>query len=366
MELSILILISILIILVVVLIILVLFKKSKKQDNTEILEKQQLLSEGINLLKENFYNNNLSQSNNLFNFQKQISENLEKLNSNINNQISENFKENSKTSKELMENIGKLSEKSDHIKQYNVSIQKLIDILNNNKLRGRLGEFELEKILSSIFGDNTLFFERQKQLSNSKIVDILLHAPKPIGDICIDSKFPLNNFRNLLENQDDINKENEYKKAFESDVEKHIKDIKTKYIIKNETSEYAIMFIPAEYIYIYINNFMPDLVEKAYKSNIWLASPTTLISTLSMVSTILMNIKRDKESKKIREHLLKLDQEFIKFIKRSEVIFNTFNKLNDGIKDFNITAEKINKKFNDIKNLKENDEKNNDLEKEGE
>ena len=72
-------------------------------------------------------------------------------------------------------------------------------------------------------------------------------------------------------------------KLFKADVKKHIDDIANKYIIKNVTSDQAIMFLPAEAIFAEINAYHPDLVTYAQKKRVWLTSPTTLIATLTTI-----------------------------------------------------------------------------------
>ena len=74
-----------------------------------------------------------------------------------------------------------------------------------------------------------------------------------------------------------------YEKQFKIDVKKHIDAISTKYIIPGVTSNQAIMFLPAEAIFAEINAYHSDLVQYAYKKNVWITSPTTLISTSSYI-----------------------------------------------------------------------------------
>lgn len=357
MELFSIISISILIVLVSILILIIIFKFKNNKNNNEnqneklIVEKQEAINENLLVIKEFINQNQNKQTNDLINFKDSINSNFNQINEKINNKIQEGFLKNENTSKELMENIGRLTEKSEQLKQYNITIEKLIQVLNNNKLRGNLGEYQLESILINIFGQNLSLYKRQYKLSNNTICDVLIHAPNPIGDICIDAKFPLSNFKNLLDNQDDTLKEKEYKKLFIQDVKKHITDISSKYIIQNETSEYAIMFIPAEYIYIYINNFCQDLIDFALTKKVWLTGPTNLISTLTMIHTILKNIETNKFAKEIKKDLMRLSEEFERFVKRNDKLFQTASALTNSMKEFKTTSDKIIKRFNDIKEL---------------
>jgi DNA recombination protein RmuC len=83
-------------------------------------------------------------------------------------------------------------------------------------------------------------------------------------------------------------------KMFKQDVKKHIDAIASKYIITGITSDQAILFLPAEAIFAEINAYHTDLIEYAYKKRVWITSPTTLISTLTTIQVIIMNMERDK------------------------------------------------------------------------
>ena len=84
-------------------------------------------------------------------------------------------------------------------------------------------------------------------------------------------------------------------------LKKHIDDIKNKYILFNETGDQAFMFVPAEAIFAEISAHHEELIEYASKNKVWLVSPTTLMSTLSMIQMVVRNLERDKQAKVIVE-----------------------------------------------------------------
>ena len=105
-------------------------------------------------------------------------------------------------------------------------------------------------------------------------------------------------------------------KKFKIDVKKHIDAIGTKYIIPGITSTQAIMFLPAEAIFAEITAYHPDLIEYANKKRVWLTSPTTLMSTLTVIQILVKNVERDKYSSIIHEELNKLGLEFTRYKER--------------------------------------------------
>ena len=191
---------------------------------------------------------------------------------------------------------------------------------------------------------------------------ITLGGSSPMGTIAIDSKFPLENYRIMVDkNKSDEERTIAYKK-FKGDVKKHIDDINYKYIIEGVTSNQAMMFIPAEAIFAEINAYHTDLIEYAYKKRVWLVSPTTLISTLTMILMIIQNIERDKYTSIIHEELNKLGILFDKFKERFDKLSRSVVTVNKDIESFNITTDKIKKKFDSISNVDIKQVENHDVE----
>ena len=140
-------------------------------------------------------------------------------------------------------------------------------------------------------------------------------------------------------------------KLFVADVKKHINDISEKYIIPGETSDEAIMFLPAEALFAEINAYHPDLINYAYNKRVWITGPTTLISTLSIISMILKNMERDKYTKIIHEELNKLSIEFTRFKDRWDKLSRSVKTVNQSIDELSTTSEKITKRFDSINNV---------------
>ena len=137
-------------------------------------------------------------------------------------------------------------------------------------------------------------------------------------------------------------------RAFKLDVKKHIDAISSKYIIHGVTSEEAIMFLPAEAIFAEINAYHQDLIEYAYKKRVFITSPTTLISTLTVIQMIIKNMEKDKYTKVIHEELNKLSLEFARYKERWDKLSKSIQAVNKDVENVSITTEKISKKFDSI------------------
>ena len=306
---------------------------------------------------------------------KNINENFEKLSQKIENRLdvmnmkveerlSKGFEETTKTFGNVLERLSKIDEAQKKIEALSSNVVSLQDILTDKKSRGIFGEIQLYQILSSVFGEkNDKLYQKQYKLSNGTIVDSIIFTPEPLGNIAVDSKFPLENYRKMYNNDlSQIERENA-RKDFVTDLKKHIDAISSKYIIKNETSEQAILFLPAEAIFAEINAYHTDIIEYAYKKNVRIASPTTLISVLTVIQVMMTNLERDKYANIIQQELEKLNVEFTRYRTRWDNLQKDIEKVSKDVKEINTTSNKISKRFTEISNAKfEEKVVNNDVE----
>jgi len=276
---------------------------------------------------------------------------LNHINDKVNERLDQNFEKTNKTFATVLERISKIDEAQKKIDSLSNDIVSLQSVLTDKKTRGIFGETNLNYILDSVFGKNDAIYREQYTLSNSSIADAILFAPEPLGTIAIDSKFPLEHYQIMVNTGLDKHVREEATKEFKRDVKKHIDAIKTKYIIPGETAAEAIMFLPAEAIFAEINAYHNDLIEYSYKSKVWIASPTTLMSTLTIISMILKNMERDKYAKVIHEELNKLSVEFDRYRDRWDKLSRSINTVSKDVEDIHTTTEKITKRFNSINNV---------------
>ena len=271
------------------------------------------------------------------------------MNEKVNERLDQNFEKTNKTFSNVLERLSKIDEAQKKIDSLSSDIVSLQGILTDKKTRGIFGEVNLKHILTSVFGErNDSIYRLQCTLSNSTIADCILYSPEPLGTIAIDSKFPLENYRNMVDKSLSNLEREKYEKLFKADVKKHIDAISTKYIIPGETSDQAIMFLPAEAIFAEINAYHSDIIDYAYKKKVWITSPTTLISTLTVIQMLLKNIERDKYTSIIHEELNKLGVEFTRYKDRWDKLSRSIETVSRDVNDIHTTTEKITKRFDSI------------------
>ena len=342
----------VLVILLVILIILVtvsLFKNINESNITERLGKLEL-----SMMKEmGDFKIDLNKDFNELN--EKIEKRLLLINEKVNERLDENFEKTNKTFMNVIERLTKIDEAQKKIENLSTDIVDLQSILTDKKTRGIFGEINLKHILTSVFGEkNDNIYKLQYTLSTGVIADSVLFAPEPLGTICIDSKFPLENYQMMVDKKISEEKRNSYEKLFKQDMKKHIDAISSKYIISGETADQAILFLPAEAIFAELNAYHQEIINYAYKKRVWITSPTTLISTLTVIQMIINNIERDKYTSIIHEELNKLGLEFPRYRERWDKLAKSIQSVNKDVESVYITTDKISKKFESINNVEIN------------
>jgi DNA recombination protein RmuC len=230
-----------------------------------------------------------------------------------------------------------------------VSLQ---DVLTDKKSRGIFGEVQLHQILSSVFGDkNDNIYKMQFTLSTGAICDSILFMPGAMGNIVIDSKFPLENYRKMIDLNFTELERKEFTKEFKINVKKHVNDISEKYIIPGETTDQAILFLPAEAIFAEINAYHHDIISHAQSKRVWLVSPTTFMATLTTIQVVIQNVERSKYTNIIHQELNKLGDEFGRYKVRWDKLAQHIDTVSKDVKDIHTTTEKLTNRFGQISNV---------------
>ena len=346
--------------LLIVNLILLVISLMKNINEREITTRLQTLE--INTMKElQSFKDDLNKSlhNDFEHLNEQVEKRLLAVNEQVNLRLDQNFEKTNKTFTNVIERLSKIDEAQKKIDVLSSDIISLQSILTDKKTRGIYGEVHLKHLMSNIFGEkNDTIYRLQYPLPNGTIVDCILFAPSPLGTIGIDSKFPLEHYQKMVDRK--LSKEERLiaEKQFKLDVKKHIDAIADKYIIEGVTSRQAIMFLPAEAIFAEINAYHQDLVDYAYRRRVFITSPTTLISTLTVIQMIIKNMEKDKYTSIIHEELNKLGLEFARYKERWDKLSKSIQTVNKDVENVSITTDKISKKFTsinqvDIKTLKE-------------
>jgi len=219
--------------------------------------------------------------------------------------------ESNKIVQEVTERLTKLDETNRQVVSFADQLQSLQDILKNPKQRGILGEYYLETVLKNVLPPGR--FKMQYAFENGDIVDAAIFLEKD-KILPVDSKFSLENYNKILEARESSERER-LEKLFKQDLKNRI-DETAKYIRpKENTMDFAFMFIPSEGIYydLLINQVgavkstTRDLIEYAFQQKkVIIVSPTSFMAYLQTVLQGLRSLQIEESAKDIRKRVEQL------------------------------------------------------------
>lgn len=274
---------------------------------------------------------------------------LELINARVQENLSEGFKKTNETFNNVIERLAKIDEAQKKIETLSTDVVSLQEILSDKKSRGIFGEVQLNHILYAVFGEkNDKVFQTQYKLSNGSIVDAMLFAPDPTGNVPVDSKFPMENFKRMVDRSLSPTEQSQYTRAFKSDVKTKIDEIADKYILPGETSDQAVMFIPAEAVFAEIHAYHADLIDYAHSRRVWITSPTTFMAVLNTLQIVIRDLERQKFADIIQQELQKLGDDFKRYRERWDKLAVHIDTVHKDVKEIHTTTDKISKKFERI------------------
>ena len=320
------------VVLTILVVVLVIGRTNKEEELKTALNRDFINFSKI--LNDNFHN--LSESTNL---------KLNIMEDRINKNLSDSYHTSNDYFNLINERMIKIDEAQKGLIDLSDNITSLQSILQDKKSRGTFGEIELYSLLETAFGTNNDRWAKQYTLSNGLKADAVIFGGDSLGKIVVDSKFPLENYRRMYDDNLTAIEREKARTSFKNDVLKHIKDIKEKYIIPGETAELAYMFLPAEAIFAEIYANFDEIVDKSYEAKVYIVSPTTLMAYITAIRSIYLGQKKDEKAKEIAVLLSELAIEFTRLKDRQENLQRDVEKLIPDFENVFTTSNKIIKKF---------------------
>jgi DNA recombination protein RmuC len=241
---------------------------------------------------------------------------------NTNQVLSQQRDTTSKAMSDVQKDLARLEESNKRIYEVGKDISSLQEILRAPKLRGIVGEFLLSDLLAQILPDR--HFSLSHQFKSGERVDAVINLGKRL--VPVDSKFPLDNFRELIEAKSDQDKKL-FRKKFERDVKGHIESIAGKYILPDEgTYDFALMYIPAENVYYEImvkSDALPEektIVDYSMEKRVIPVSPNTFYVYLQTILFGLKGLEIERSAQEIIATLARLRGDFGRFGKDFRLI----------------------------------------------
>ena len=236
--------------------------------------------------------------------------------------------------------IGDVQKSIGEFSEIGRSMQQLQEFLQSPKLRGNIGEEVLKELLAQSLPADT--YSLQYSFKNGEKVDAVIKTSH--GLIPIDSKFPISNFKKMIEEKNEETRR-QIKKEFANDVKKHIKSISGKYILVSEgTIDYALMYIPSESVYYEIIND-GDLYDFAAKMSIVPVSPMSFYAYLKVILISFEGQRIQKQAKEILSLLQSMQKDYEKADEAMSIlqkhISNAYNQTSQVSKNLMTLGQKI-------------------------
>ncbi|MDP2940083.1 MAG: DNA recombination protein RmuC [Candidatus Omnitrophota bacterium] len=234
--------------------------------------------------------------------------------------------------------LGELKESNKRILDVGKDIASLQELLRAPKFRGEIGETMLGSLLSQVLPKE--YFESQYRFKSGDCVDAIIR----LGDniVSIDAKFPFENFKRMVEVDNDEEKKVFHKK-FISDVKNRIEEISSKYILPDEkTFDFALMYIPAENVY-YETIIKGDFLSYSLSKKVIPVSPNTFYAYLQVICLGLKGLKIESNVQNVIASLGRLQGDLEKFREDFRLVGNHIRNASFKYED----AEKKLEKFGD-------------------
>ena len=278
-----------------------------------------------------------------------IDERLAEIGGRVNERLDEGFKKTNETFLNVMTRLATIDEAQKKIESLTGSVVSLQELLGDKRARGAFGEVQLEALVRNVLPASA--FEMQATLSNGTRVDCVLKLPPPTGKVAVDSKFPLENFNRMLDPEANDVDRALAQKQFRQDIKRHVDAIAGKYIIAGETSDGAVMFVPAEAVFAEIHAYHAEVVEHAMAKRVWIVSPTTLMAVLNTARAVLKDVETRQQIHVIKDALSRLAVEFGRFDERMRDLARHIRQAHEDVEKVQMTSSKISQRFAQIEGV---------------
>lgn len=326
----------------------------EKEIQLSVSKEMSKISEGNNEKLERFQKNITESINVRFDaLNKQIDDKMHKINEKVETKLAEGFKGTSETMAQVRERLQAIDDAQKNIEKLSTEVVSLKTVLEGNQTRGQYGEYQLSMVLHNVFGDTTGCYQEQYTLKKTKDgndvrADAVVFMPEPNKMICIDSKFPFQDYQRMFDATSDEEKE-QTKKDFAAAVKKHITAIKDKYIVDGKTAPEALMFIPNDGVFAFIHHELQDVVDYAREKRVILTSPSTLPAILVTINMVRIEVERAKNAREISKHLQKLGKDFEMFAKEWTQLSDQLDRATKTREKLDSRVDRISGKFDSIK-----------------
>jgi len=250
--------------------------------------------------------------------------------------------------KQLHERLAVIDAAQKNIAALSGEMLGLKDILSNKQARGAYGQARMEAIIRDGLPSGAYAF--QGSLSNNTRPDCLVSLPDSAIRLVIDAKFPLEAFNALKAASGEAEIRNA-EARLRGDVLKHVKDIAEKYLLAGETHETAIMFVPSESVYAELYEKFEDVIQKAHRARVILASPNVLMLLVQTLQAIFRDARMREQAGLIKVEVARLLEDVGRLKERVGDLQKHFGLAAGDLEKLGVSADKVTRRGARIESL---------------
>jgi DNA recombination protein RmuC len=219
-------------------------------------------------------------------------------------------------------------------------VTSLQSVLTNKQQRGAFGQGRMEIIVQD--GLPKGCYQFQFTLSNKSRPDCAIFLPDQ-RPLVIDAKFPLEAVTALHDARTDEERKLACTRV-RQDISRHVSDIAQKYLIRGETQDLALMFVPSESVYLELHEGFDDLVQKAMRAQVVIVSPALLMLAISVIAQIQKDARMREAADQIHAEVGHLMDDLKRMHERVLKLQQHFGQANEDVRQILISAEKVEKR----------------------
>ena len=308
-------------------------QRSKDADvrMAELIATQNELSGRLAAMQQNVTNSQSA-------FSKQLDERLAAVTGRVSQSLTDTTKTTQESLTKLQERLAVIDSAQSNIQNLAQDVVGLQSILQNKQTRGAFGQSRMEAIVQD--GLPMGAFEFQTTLSNGTRPDCTVKMPNRAPVLVIDAKFPLEAW-NLMKAAETAEEAKSGAQQFRRDLEVHIKDISSKYLIAGETQDTAFLFVPSESIFAEIHENFENMVQKAHKSRIVIVSPSLLLLSIQVIQAVLKDARMREQAHLIQGEVIKFTEDLSRLDDRVRKLQSHFTTTAKDIDQILISTDKL-------------------------
>ena len=231
-------------------------------------------------------------------------------------------------------------------------VTSLQSVLTNKQQRGAFGQGRMEMIVQD--GLPKGCYQFQFTLSNNSRPDCAVFLPDR-RPLVIDAKFPLEAVTAYREARSDEERKPAAARV-RQDISRHVSDIAQKYLIRGETQDLALMFVPSESVYLELHDGFDDLVQKAMRAQVVIVSPALLMLAISVIQQIQKDARMREAADQIHAEVGHLMDDLKRMHERVLKLQQHFGQANEDVRQILISAEKVEKRATRIADVEFGDD----------